>query len=267
MPLGTAATLAVGTGVSALIGSRASNKAARASSDATEASLGLQRDIYDETSGNFAPYRQAGSNALDAYLRELGLPGVSSGFADSFRSTSSTPSYRTVADIVNGVSDTVQNAGSDAPRGYEASPMARYLLETGRDTIEGGAAAGGGLYSGATMKALEDYRQKTVMADRDNYLARLLGLTQMGANAAGNQGAAGTNFAGTATNTMMAGAANQGNAYMANAQNVQGGIRDMAGIYGYYQQNNPMAAYASPTLAAGASPAMSMRPQPNPRFS
>lgn len=142
--------------------------------------------------------------------------------------------------------------------GYTETPMARYLLEKGVDSIDASAASRGNLFSGATLQALEDNRREVITADTDKYFARLAGITDMGLGAAGNQASAGENFASGASQTMMqAGQARAGGIAGA-GQAWQTGISDLAGIYGYMQ--NPMAAYTSPTMAT------SPRPMANPRF-
>jgi hypothetical protein len=59
-------------------------------------------------------------------------------------------------------------------------------------------------------------------------------------------------------NLQMQAANASGNARMQGAQAFNSTLGDMAGIYGYFGGSNPMAAYASPTMA--------MRPQPNPFY-
>lgn len=226
MPLGTAAALAIGGIGSSLIGSSAANKAAKTQGKAADAATQLQADMYNDTVGRFEPYYEAGTNALDAFLFEMGM--------------------------------------GDKPEGYEGysmSPMASYMLEKGMDSIQGSRAAAGGLYSGETLRQMEEERKRVVGSDMDNYLNRVFGLTSMGSMAAGNMGTAGQNYANNAGNIGMNAAANQGNAYMQGAQQIQTGISDMAGIYGYM---NPMMMYAQNTLPMGQAPTTSMRPPARP---
>lgn len=216
MAIGTGLALAAGAIGSAAIGASGAKKAAKANVDAAKTSTDLQKAIYTDTSEKLEPFRAAGQNAFTAYLSELGLGEAPEGYG-----------------------------------GYMESPMASYLLTQGRDTIEGGAAARGGLYSGSTLKALEDHRQGVIGADVDSYLSKLFGVSQMGQNAAAQQGAAGTQFANAAGNNIMAAGRAAGQGYTNAAQSIQTGIGDVAGIYGYFNSpymQNPMAAYAAPTL-------------------
>lgn len=68
---------------------------------------------------------------------------------------------------------------------FTASPGYQFRLQQGQDTIESGAAARGGLYSGATAKALSDYGQQSASQEFDNYVNRLFGMTNTGQAAAG----------------------------------------------------------------------------------
>jgi len=146
--------------------------------------------------------------------------------------------------------------GGTEYQGYSASPMAKYLMEEGVDSIEGSAAAAGGLYSGATLEALEGNRKQIIQADTADYFSKLFGLSNMGMAAAGNQAGAGSAYAGNVGNLQMGAANAAGNAKMQGAAAWNSTLGDMAGIAGYYGVGNPMAAYASPT----------MRPQANPYY-
>jgi len=64
---------AIGGIASGLLGASASNKAADAQERASRDALALQREVYDDTRGNFAPYRDAGTLALQAFMYEMGL--------------------------------------------------------------------------------------------------------------------------------------------------------------------------------------------------
>lgn len=145
--------------------------------------------------------------------------------------------------------------GGTEYQGYSASPMARYLMDEGVDSIEGSAAAAGGLYSGATLEALEGNRKQIIQADTADYFSKMFGLTNMGMAAAGNQANAGSAYAGNVGNLQMGAAAASGQARQQGAAAWNSTLGDMAGIAGYMQgQNNPMAAYASPTMRPPGNP-------------
>lgn len=64
---------AIGSVVGGVAQAGAAGKAADAQSAAAERELQLQREIYEETSQNFDPYRQGGGLGFQAYLSEMGL--------------------------------------------------------------------------------------------------------------------------------------------------------------------------------------------------
>ena len=292
---------------SGALSSNAAGKAADSSRRAAVAANNLQKEQFDQTTQNYAPFLGAGRDAMAAYLFEMGLgprptfggtapkietinipgtPGTSTGGglntgtilngiisgggigAPKAGQTGGTPgtqqykvgdkTFTTLAEA-----ETYANAnktGATQYGGYSQSPMAKYLMQEGVDSIEGSAAAGGGLYSGATLAALEGNRKQVIQADTADYFSKLFGLTNMGMAAAGNQAGAGAQYAGNVGSNMQNYAANSGNAAMAKAQGWNSTLGDMAGIAGYFSgQSNPMAAYASPTMA-------SPRPQPNPFY-
>lgn len=235
---GTAIALGAATLGSSIIGSRSSRSAGNRQADAAilgaeieaearREEIDLRREIYDDTTRRFGPWEREGRNAFNAYLSELGI-----------------------------------GTGPRGYRGYQASPMAQYLLEEGTSAIEAGAAGAGGLFSGATLEALEANRANTIQFDRNNYMDRLLGVAGIGQASAAQTAAAGDSFAAGAGQAiagagaaMGAGHRGAGNAAamgsLGSAQAWQSGISDMAGIYGYMQ--NPMMAYSAGTMAPSAS--------------
>ena len=286
---------------SSAIGANAAKKAGEAQARSADAATNLQRDIYNETTERFKPYVEAGGNALQAVLYEMGLadrpvfggttpeietfqetipatPGSPGGpmggplgarpsgkYEGGSNSNRGTPA-RTVDKFRVGdrtfetrsAAEEYAAANKTAGReygGYTESPMFKYMMERGTDSIQGSAAARGGLFSGATLQALEDNRRELVSADTGQYFARLAGLTDMGLGAAGNQASAGQNFANNAGNSMMAAGQARANGMLGAAQSWQTGISDVAGAAGYFGwgQSNPMAAYSAPTLFGGNS--------------
>ena len=63
----------IGSIAGAFIGASASKKASRAQAGAAEDQLDLQRDIFETTAANQAPFIEGGTLALEALLFELGL--------------------------------------------------------------------------------------------------------------------------------------------------------------------------------------------------
>lgn len=69
---------AVGSIASAAIQSRAAGRAADTQENAANNALGLQRDIYNQTRADLAPYRDAGASAVGTLSGLMGLPMASS---------------------------------------------------------------------------------------------------------------------------------------------------------------------------------------------
>ena len=119
--------------------------------------------------------------------------------------------------------------------GYKASPGYDYQLEQGVNALDMSAAARGGLYSGATGKAVTQFGQDIGASYYNNYLNRLSGQASSGQNAAAQSGAANqfasqqaTNALGNIGNAQAAGAVGTSNA-------IQGGINNLVGWMGYNQ--------------------------------
>lgn len=291
MAIGTGLALLAGSAISGVASASGAKKAAKAQTAAADQATQLQREQFEQTTANYKPYLSAGNDAMAAYLYEMGLgPKPMFGATAPSIETIKTPGTKSVMNPLSGfggedhrgitytpgsttykVGDKTFSTLSEAEDwananktggteygGYTQSPMAKYLMEQGVDSITGSAAASGGLFSGASMEALENNRKTVIGADTSDYFSKLFGLTNMGMSAAGNQASAGSAYAGNVGNLAMQAANAKGQGYMGAANAFGGFINDAAGIMGYYgQQNNPMAAYASPTMTG---------PKPNPFY-
>ena len=296
--IGGVASLA-GSAIQARSARSAARSQERAAAEQTELGreqLGLQREIYDDQTERFAPFLDAGTNALAAYQYELGLgerptfggtapevevvPGQQQqgevgprqgtvrpwqqqqGSGDQYRVGDRTFDSREAAEAY-----AQQNmTGGQEYQGISMSPAAQFALEQGRDTVEAGAAARGGLQSGATLAGLERLRQGMAAQDREQQLNRIGGLADMGQGAAGMQASAGSNFAqgaGQTTNFMGNALANRGDAQASGAigmgNAVSGGLQNIAGMFAYQNAlNQPQ------TQASQLAPTSSQRPRPRP---
>ena len=184
MPWGFAAA-AVGTIASGAMSSSASKKAAKAQAASADAANQMQWDMYDQTRQDLDPYRQAGSTSLSQMMDQMGANGY---FNQTY----------TGQDIYN-------------------DPSYQFRLQQGQDAIQSGAAAQGGLLSGATLKALQNYGQESASqeysnaynrfnADQTNRYNRLSNLVGIGQNAAAQVGNAGAQTAQAIANNTMQGA-------------------------------------------------------------
>ena len=160
---------------------------------------GIAGGTRDAQVAEFRPYADAGAAAQGAYAYELGI--------------------------------------GDRPedyRGFEASPGYEFARAEGLRGIEGGAAARGGLLSGATMRDAMGYATGLAQQDYGNHLARLSGQIGTGMTSAGAiasaQGAYG-NAMGRANEMDVAqrtAASDAAAARLAAAQGSAAGLRDGA---------------------------------------
>lgn len=235
-----------------LFSSSAANRATRAGTNAAQQQLDLFRQIYGDQQELLAPYRQAGQEGLGAYQNALAGGPFAPG-ADF--------NWQQIAGGQQALAQAMGQLGTP----YEESDAYRFQLEQGQRAIDNSAASSGNLFSGATLRAQQQYGQGLAAQDYNNYqnrqmglmnallgqgaygqqslsnmdnnyLNRLQGLAAMGQNAAANQGAAAAQFgqnAGTALgnmgNAQMTGAIAQGNAF-------NSGIGNALSAYGYLTQ-------------------------------
>lgn len=164
---------------------KAAENAANTQAEATRYASDMQKEMYDQTRTDLDPYRQAGTSALDQLMGQMGQNGY-------FNQTYSGQ------DIYN-------------------DPSYQFRLRQGLDAVESSAAARGGLLSGATLKALNNYASDYASqeysnahsrfnADQTNQYNRLSNLVGIGQNAAVQQGNAGMQTAQAVANNTMAGA-------------------------------------------------------------
>lgn len=191
--------------IGGLFQASAAKRAANQQAAAAASELELQKQMYGETTANFAPYRESGLQGWQAYLSELGLGEAPKGFT-----------------------------------GFQKTPGYDFAMGQGMDALQSSAAARGGLYSGAAMADAQRLGQGMANQEYGNYLNRLAGIGQAGQAAAGNQANAAQNYAAGAGNAL----ASIGNAQSAGSIGVgnaiSGGINNALGAW-MYQKANPQA--------------------------
>ena len=184
MPWGFAAA-AVGTIASGAMSSSASKKAAKTQADSADRASQIQQENFEQTRKDLMPYKQAGDTSLSQLMGQMTPDGY---FNQTY-------------------------TGQDIYR----DPSYQFRLQQGQDAIQSGAAAQGGLLSGATLKALQNYGQESASqeygnaynrfnADQTNRYNRLSNLVGIGQNAAAQVGNAGAQTAQAVANNTMAGA-------------------------------------------------------------
>ena len=206
MAIGTTALAVLGGLGTAAVQAGSAKRAAQAQERVGGQQLELSERIYDETTGRFAPYAEAGRGALDAYRYEMGLGAAPEGYT-----------------------------------GIEASPAHQFLMQQGVKDIQSSAAARGKLGSGATLTALERYRMGLATQDRDMQLGCLSGLAGMGQASAGMQAASGQAYGQMAGSALANIGESRAAGHIGVGQGIASGINTGMGLYGYLDNLQPRA--------------------------
>lgn len=176
---------AVGAVAGGAMAANASKSAAKSQANAAQAASDQQLAMYNQTREDLSPYTQAGQTALSQLMGQMGQGGY-------FNQTYSGQ------DLYN-------------------DPSYQFRLNQGLNSVQSSAAAQGGLLSGATLKALNNYASDYASqeysnaynrfnADQTNRFNRLSSLAGMGQNAAAQVGNNGLQTAQAVANNTMAGA-------------------------------------------------------------
>ena len=190
---------------------KAAQNAAKTQADAAEKASQIQKDMFDQVRSDLNPYRTAGNDALAQLMGGMGQDG-------QFMKTYS---------------------GRDI---YD-DPSYQFRINQGNNAIQGSAAAQGGLLSGATLKALQNYGQESASqeyqnaynrfnADQTNQYNRLSNLVGIGQNAAAQTGSVGTQTAQAIANNTMQGANSQAAGTIAAGNSVANGFGSLLGLAG-----------------------------------
>lgn len=187
----------VGAAGSAYAGKQA-GKAARTQAASADRASQIQQENFEQTRKDLMPYKQAGDTSLSQLMGQMTPDGY---FNQTY---------------------TGQDIYSD--------PSYQFRLQQGQDAIQSSAAAKGGLLTGATLKALQNYGQESASqeysnaynrfnADQTNRYNRLSNLVGVGQNAAAQVGNAGAQTAQAVANNTMAGANSIAAGQVASANN------------------------------------------------
>ncbi|NNP70928.1 DNA transfer protein p32 [Acinetobacter sp. Ac_5812] len=149
---------------------KAAQNAASTQADSAKYASDIQKQMFDQTRKDQQQYMDAGGAALK---KLLGLSGLNN---------------------------------EDTRNVLYSDPGYQFRLNQGLDATQSSAAAGGGLLSGATLKALNNYAQDTASNEYGNAYNRLSNLVGLGQNAAAGVGNAGLQTGQAMANNAMAGA-------------------------------------------------------------
>ena len=184
----------------------AGDRASALEQQSADKQLALQREIWEKQQADYKPYLEQGQygiNTLGALMR---------------------PNADTSAILKN-------------------DPSYQFRLKQGQQALDRSSAARGMGYSGAQMKAAQDYGQGMASTEFGNYYNRLAGLSQGGQQAAGSMAQAGGQYANNASNTfgnlsnaqtnILGQQANaRASGYTANANALSGGLNSLTNLYG-----------------------------------
>jgi hypothetical protein len=190
---------AIGAGASIAAG----NKAASAQKRAAQQSADIQRQQYEQTRADLAPYRDTGATALGRYGDLLGMRGP-----DAYQA---------------------------ALQGYTQSPFLARMVQDTVGAVDASRAARGGLFSGATAQEIGDRTGQLYLGDFNNYLSRLGGMVDTGQNAAAQTGNFGQNAAAGQANAYQAAGNARAQGYINMGNSVNNALSQGAQMYGAYQ--------------------------------
>lgn len=285
---------AILAGVTGLIGAGSARSAAKSQQAAAARQEALQREIYEDTTKRFAPYVDSGLDFQNALRFELlggerpvfgGDPMAVTEFTETIPGTPGIPGAARWVDgegglqLINaGTPDTRRTryrvgeqifdereaadayaaanpVGGQEYQGFKETPGYQFAFDEGQRAIDTSAAARGGLFSGATMKAQQRFGTGLANQEYNNYLNRLTTGATSGQAAAGNQANAGANFGAQAGNAIAQG----GNAASAGAIGVGNALNQ--GINNFWGMHNYQKMQSQPTNFA---PTNSLRPMVRP---
>ena len=194
----------IGAGISAYGANQqrgAIGAASGAQQSANQQALAEQRRQYELAQNNLSPWYQAGREAIQQQRALMGLGGDS---ANQLSALANSPGYR-------------------------------FRLQQGQQALDAGLAARGGMGSGKSMAAANEYGQNFASNEYGNRLNQLAGLSGTGQNVAQNMGTMGANYAQNYGGTLQGGANALGSAYLNAANATQssllGGANLGLGIY------------------------------------
>lgn len=223
-----AAVGAAGTVAGSLISSGAQASAANKAAN-------TQLAMYNQTRQDLAPFSQAGSSAISALSRLLGMEGPA--------------------------------ASTNMLDGLQNYPGYQFAFDQGQQAVDRSAAARGLLLSGGQLKDLTNYGQGQASQLFGNYFNQLYNLSSLGENAAANTGNAGTSAAsGIAQSQIGAGTANASGIQSAfnNTFGPGGGLQNAFEAYQLSQlPSNNVPLGTEPAFGGGFNPYSSLTVQPS----
>jgi len=200
----------------------AGDRAAALEAQSAADQLKLQREIWEKQQADYKPYLEQGTYGINT-LGNLMKSGA--------------------GQLNNPLDLYLKSKGLSGGQFNTNNPAYQFQLKQGQQALDRSSAARGMGYSGAQMKAAQDYGQGMASTEFGNYYNRLAGLSQGGQQAAGSMSQAGGQYAQNAGNTF----ANLSNAqtsilgqqanarasgYAGQANAISGGLNSLTNLYG-----------------------------------
>lgn len=189
----------IGAGASAYSANRAAGAASDASRRATDAEL----QMYNQSREDLAPYREAGTGALDMISQLYGIPGAD-GQAPAQRDLSS----------------------------FYTSPNYEFVRSEGLRGVTNSRAAMGSGSGGNAIRGAERFAGNLASGEFQNYVDHLFAVAGMGSGATQVGVQAGQNTANSLANIYTNEGNARGSAYMSGAagvnSSIQGGLQNWA---------------------------------------
>lgn len=243
----------LGSVAGALIGSKSSKKASKAEAAAYQAAIDEQRRQFDVTQNLLAPQRQLGNAAMDTLGRLYGYGPVSGAtFQNPYTPTTSASSSGGVVNNLiaqlrgdSAAESAASPATTSAPASagapdmsvFFASPDYEFRRGEGTRDLNNSFAARGGALSGNALRALSQYNQNLASGEYGNFINRQLAMAGLG-QAATSQGASAAMQSGANIGNLLGAQGQARSSGITNsANNLIGGLGDLASWLGYYKGN------------------------------
>lgn len=232
----------------------ASKKAAKAQARGADAATAEQARQYDQTREDLAPWRNTGSQALNALNRLFGFETPASGgyfseqlylqqnpdvAADPWASKNAQEHWERFGQFegrkrpfIGG--DPGSPGGAPDMSGFFASPDYNFRRTEGMRGIENSFAARGGAQSGNALRALTELNSNLAAGEFGNYFNRLAGLAGVGQTATTQTAMFGQNAANNIAQNHLAAGNARASGIQGQANAWGNTIQDLVGLYGYY---------------------------------
>lgn len=195
MPLAAPLIIGGATLGAGLLGASAATSAANTQADAANNALAFQKQAFNQTQANFAPYLNVGKGATYSLgsLYGIGQDGNTTNATQDYSQFTNSPDYA----------------------------FAQQQGQLGLDRYEN---AKGLALSGGALKDVSQFNQGLATQQYGNYFNRLLSLSQLGQSAASGAAGSAANFSGQIGNTTQAVGQAQAGGIVGSANALTGGV-------------------------------------------